>query len=189
MDGWRDRCLTKKGTALFWISKWKDWWVRVTDDSEMCCDRPVDLTLVLIDERNDGRVKTVIQSMIGWWEDREDIFRPAWKTTVFFLHPGSSWRFRKSPLAVSFTWKLASESLGDHNIVSACSTTLLKTCLKTDVPRQNCLWYQSFDLWSWADGNTVYSSGAQNTSYLFVVVSSNRVSLVPNLTKYLWVIL
>lgn len=124
MDGRTDRCSTKKGSALSWISKWKDWWVRVTDDSEMCCDRPVDLTLAPIDERNDGRVKTVIQLMIGWWEDREDISRPAWKTTVFFLHPESSWRFRKSPLAVSFTWKLASESLGDHNIVSACSTIL-----------------------------------------------------------------
>lgn len=156
----------------------------VTDDSEMWWDRPVDLTLVLIDERNDGRVKMVMQSMTGWWEDREDISRPAWKTTVFFLHPESSWRFRKSPLAVSFTWKLASESLGDHNIVPACSTILLKTWLEMDVP----LWYQSFDLRSWADGNTVHSSGVQNQSYLFVVVSNNRVSLVPNLTKSLWVI-
>lgn len=36
---------------------------------------------------------------------------------MFFLHPDSSWRFRKSPLAVSLTWKLDSDSLGDHNMV------------------------------------------------------------------------
>jgi len=49
-------------------------------------------------------------------EGRRDVLQPAWKTTVFFLHPGSSWRLRKSPLAVSFTWKFDKESLGDHNM-------------------------------------------------------------------------
>ena len=56
--------------------------------------------------------------MDGWvdgWRRRR--CRPAWNTTVFFLHPDSSCRFLKSPLAVSFTWKLDSDSLGDHNMV------------------------------------------------------------------------
>lgn len=87
--------------------------------SEVRRDRPVDRTLAPTDEWSDGRVRTATaQSTTGWREDREDVSKPAWKTTVFFLHPESSWRFRKSPLAVSFTWKLASDSLGDHNMVS-----------------------------------------------------------------------
>lgn len=49
-------------------------------------------------------------------EGRRDTLQPAWKTTVVFLHPGSSWRLRNSPLAVSFTWKFERESLGDHNM-------------------------------------------------------------------------
>lgn len=60
-------------------------------------------------ERDDGR---------DWEmeEGRRDALQPAWKTTVVFLHPGSSWRLRNSPLAVSFTWKFERESLGDHNM-------------------------------------------------------------------------
>ena len=42
--------------------------------------------------------------------------RPAWNTTVVFLHPERSWRLRNNPLAVNFTWKLDRESLGDHNM-------------------------------------------------------------------------
>lgn len=49
-------------------------------------------------------------------EGRRDALQPAWKTIVVFLHPGSSWRLRNSPLAVSFTWKFERESLGDHNM-------------------------------------------------------------------------
>ena len=41
---------------------------------------------------------------------------PAWNTTVLFLHPDRSCRFRNNPLAVSFTWKLDKESLGDHSM-------------------------------------------------------------------------
>lgn len=110
-----------------------------------------------------------------WWKDgaaggwmigvggTEDggMSRPAWKTTVFFLHPDSSWRFRKSPLAVSFTWKLDSDSLGDHNIVSVCNPIFFTTwnfstfssslkdtrisqntnplCLVVQIPRVICL--------------------------------------------------
>lgn len=89
--------------------------------SEVHSDGPVDRTLAPADDLSDGRVKTeAAQSMTGRREDREEVFKPAWKTTVFFLHPDSSWRFRKRPLAVSFTWKLASESLGDHNMVGLC---------------------------------------------------------------------
>lgn len=49
-------------------------------------------------------------------EGKGEVPQPAWKTTVVFLHPGSSWRLRNSPLAVSFTWKFDRESLGDHNM-------------------------------------------------------------------------
>lgn len=81
--------------------------------------------------------------MVECGEDMEEIiiFRPAWKTTVFFLHPGSSWRFRKSPLAVSFTWKLDSESLGDHNIVSAWSSANSKALQWMKSLRFNILFY------------------------------------------------
>ena len=53
---------------------------------------------------------------------RFGVNRPAWNTMVFFLHPDSSWRFRNNPLAVNFTWKLESESLGDHNMSSLWKT-------------------------------------------------------------------
>lgn len=50
-------------------------------------------------------------------EGKGEVPQPAWKTTVVFLHPGSSWRLRNSPLAVSFTWKFDRErSLEDHNM-------------------------------------------------------------------------
>ena len=58
-----------------------------------------------------------------------DVSRPAWKTTVFFLHPDSSCRFRKSPLAVSFTWKLDSDSLGDHSMSSSVPNLMFQSGL------------------------------------------------------------
>lgn len=42
--------------------------------------------------------------------------RPAWNTTVL-LHPDSSWRFLSNPFAVSLTWMLDRENLGEKNIL------------------------------------------------------------------------
>lgn len=132
----------------------------------VCSDRPVGLKLICW--LTSGKM-----AVLKWWNGRwlddgriggdRGISRPAWKTTVFFLHPDSSWRFRKSPLAVSFTWKLASDSLGDHNIVSVCNPILFKTWLETDVSRLNCLFGLELSApplllltlkGSWAEGNT-----------------------------------
>lgn len=162
----------------------------------VCSDRPVGLKLVLIDKWKDGCVEMVKRSMVGWWGDREDsgVSRPAWKTTVFFLHPDSSWRFRKSPLAVSFTWKLASDSLGDHNIVSVCNPILFKTWLETNVSWLNCLFV--LELWlsapppllltlkgSWAEGNSLFFLGSKFP--VLTSLLSSPISLILMLPKYL----
>lgn len=85
------------------------------------CDRPVGLrTCALETIWRDEFDEVMKQLMKGRWMDTEDWgegVKPAWKTIVFFRHPGKSCRFRKSPFAVNFTWKLDSDSLGDHSIV------------------------------------------------------------------------
>lgn len=44
--------------------------------------------------------------------------KPVWKMTVLFLNPEGSRRFRSSPLAVSRTWMVDKENLGDNNMSS-----------------------------------------------------------------------
>lgn len=44
--------------------------------------------------------------------------KPVWKITVLFLNPEGSRRFRSSPLAVSRTWMVDKENLGDSNMSS-----------------------------------------------------------------------